>query len=333
MRATVRLLACLVPGLLLIAVPAAQARPAEPRIDVPRATLRASLFCQESVTRATRTPVLLITGTGVDGSEAWPDGLQKGLVGAGVPSCYVNFPRHTTDDVQLAAQYVVAAIRAVARRAERDIAVFGVSQGALLPRFALTYWPSLRRQVTDVVAVAGTQRGTTTFSSMTAACGTSCRFPAAAWQQAAGSQLVRALNRYPDETPGPTAWTTVRSTTDEVVQPTGGPAPASALTGATNLVIQRVCPGRVTNHITTGVDSVSYAVLIDAITHRGPAQTRRLPAGVCRRPFAPQLDPARIRPAIAELYNRALPRTLQGADGGKLLPREPALQAYVRATR
>jgi triacylglycerol lipase len=82
----------------------------------------------------------------------------------------------------------------------------------------------------------------------------------------------------------------VRSTTDEIVQPTGGPHPTAPLKGASNIVIQNVCPGRATTHIGTGVDSVSYAVLIDAITHPGPANVKRLPKGVCAHPYAPGLD-------------------------------------------
>jgi hypothetical protein len=294
--------------------------------------LRSSLFCQESLTHASRTPVLLVTGTGVDGSEAWPDSLQVSLGRAGVPSCYVNFPQHTTGDIQVAVQYLVHATRVVRRRATRDIAVYGVSQGGLLPRLALTYWPSLRAKVSDVVSVAGTQHGTNVFAGLAATCSPNCRLPAAAWQQRAGSELLRALNRRGrDETPGPTSWTTVRTLTDEIVQPTGGPRPTSALAGAANLVIQEVCSGRTTNHIGSGVDSVSYAALRDAISHRGAARASRIDRSVCRRPYAPGLEPERTAAGIADRYARATPRTLFGAEGGVLLPREPRLRRFVRA--
>jgi triacylglycerol lipase len=302
----------------------------EPRIGVPAAKLRASLHCQRSVRDAERTPVLLVTGTGVDGAEAWPAGLQLTLTAAGRPSCYVEFPEHTTADIQVSVQYLVHAIRATARRAGRRIAIYGVSQGGLLPRWALTYWPSLRRLATDVVSVAGTHHGTTIFGSLLSTCGSSCRFTAAAWQQAASAKLQKAIAGYPDETPGRTAWTTVRSLDDEVVQPTSGAHPTSALRGATNVVIQRVCPGRQVSHITTGVDSVSYAALIDAVAHRGPAAPKRFSAGVCDRPFAPVLDEQVTRAGIAALVIRAAARTLNGADGTKLLSAEPPVRAYAR---
>jgi hypothetical protein len=303
----------------------------EPPLHVGASKLRSALFCQESVTRAARTPVLLVTGTGFDGSEVWPDGLQISLRRDGVPSCYVNLPRHTTADIQVSVEYVVHAIRQMRKRSGRVVAVYGISQGGLLARFALTYWPSLRRQVSDVVLVAGTQHGTTAFSSLAESCGVSCRFPAAAWQQAAGSDLLNVLNRRGRrETFGPTSWTTVRTLDDEVVQPTGGAHPTSALRGASNLVIQGICPRRSTNHLGTGVDSVSYAALRDALSHKGPARAARIHRRVCRRPYAPGLDAPRTRAVIDELYRRAGPRTLQGAEGGALLAREPRVRAYVR---
>jgi hypothetical protein len=316
--------AALVPGA------AVAKKPRDPRLDVPAAKLRSSLHCQRAVRNARRTPILLVTGTGVDGTEAWPGSLQLSLTRAGYPSCYVNFPQHTTGDIQVAAEYLVYAMRATERRAGRKIALYGVSQGGLLPRWALTYWPSTRALVSDVVAVAGTQHGTATFGALLSACGTQCAFTAAAWQQASGSNLVKAISRYPDETPGRLGWTTVRSLNDEIVQPVDGPNPTSALRGATNIVIQSVCPGRQDNHITTGSDSVSYAALIDAVTHPGPAKVRRLPSHVCDRPFAPGLDEQTTRAGIQHLYDIATPRTLQGADGGKVVSSEPPVRAYAR---
>ena len=59
-----------------------------------------------------------------------------------------------------------------------------------------------------------------------------------------GSDLLRAINAQPDETPGDVSYTTVRSATDETVQPQTGKHPTSALKGATNVLIQDVCPGR-----------------------------------------------------------------------------------------
>jgi hypothetical protein len=178
--------------------------------------------------------------------------------------------------------------------AGRKFAVFGISQGGLLPRFALTYWPDLRRKVSDVLAAAGTQHGTTVLRGCTPA--TPCT--PANWQQARHSNLLDAINSQPDETPGDMSYTTVRSFADETVQPQGGKHPTSALDGARNILIQDVCPGRATTHIGTAVDSVSFVAFVDAIAHggkgkKGAAKVSRFPDDVCARPYATGLDEGR----------------------------------------
>lgn len=260
---------------------------AEPKLTVPKGKLAAALHCHGDLAGTKKQPIMLVTGTGATGEEAYAIG--KGAFDAfGHPVCDVDFPDFTTADIQTSVQYLVYGIRQEARRAGRPIAVIGISQGGLLPRIALTYWPSLRPKVTDVLAAAGTQHGT----NVGVRCSASRPCPPAGWQQAAGSDLLKALSRQPDETPGPTAWTTVRSANDETVQPQTGKHPASALKGATNILIQSVCPGRTVSHIGTALDSVAFAAFRDALSHPGPAKVSRLPEDVCSHPFAPGLDPA-----------------------------------------
>ena len=88
-------------------------------------------------------------------------------------------------------------------------------------------------------------------------------------------EAARRAQSQPDETPGNVSYTTVRSLTDETVQPQGGRHPTSALEGATNILIQAVCPGRQTTHIGTAIDSVTFAAFADAVAHRGPAKVSR----------------------------------------------------------
>jgi hypothetical protein len=186
----------------------------------------------------------------------------------------------------------------MAERSGRRIAVYGISQGGVLPRMALTYWPSTQRLVSDAVLLAGPQHGVTP-----ATCSDRCT--AADWQLSAGSRLLAALNDG-DETPGDVSYTTVRTRFDEVVQPVEGSHPTSALRGAGNLVVQDVCPGCRTGHAALAVDSVSFAALLDAIGHQGPAKAGRLPADVCAKPFATSLPARTVRDAIAALTTHAL---------------------------
>jgi hypothetical protein len=314
------------PALGALAVTAAvvpTAHAAEPKLTVPRAQLAAALKCTPGVDGATQTPLMLVTGTGASGDEAYAFG--KGAFDAyGAPICWVNFPDNTTADVQVSVQYLVYGLREMSRRASRPIAVFGISQGGLLPRIALTYWPSLRRKVSDVIAAAGTQHGTTVARGCVQqrlAC------TPAVFQQAAGSNFLKALNRRGrDETPGPTSWTTVRSATDETVQPTTGPHPTAALKGATNVLIQSVCPGRQVSHIGTALDSVNFAVIVDAITHPGPAKASRLPADVCAHPYAPGLDETATTNLIAAAQSLTAGRSVSEPT----VRREPKVRAWAK---
>ena len=279
---------------------ASAAAPAGPRLTVPRSELRAALKCHGALEDATTTPLMLVTGTGTTGDQLYA--LAKPSLDAyGHPVCYVNLPDSTTADLQVSVEYLVNGLRREFELAGRKVAVVGISQGGLLARFALTYWPDLRRKVVDVVSAAGTQHGTTVGRDE---CSSATPCVPAGWQQLRGSHLLRAIDGGQDETPGRVSYTTVRSLTDESVQPQTGARPASALVGASNIVIQNVCAGRTTTHVGTATDSVTFAALVDAVRHhgrgrKGAAKVARLPSDVCGHPYAPGLDEATIDAFLA----------------------------------
>jgi hypothetical protein len=64
---------------------AATANAAEPKLTVSRSRLAAALKCTDGVDKATRTPIMLVTGTGVSGDEAYAIG-KPAFDGSGVPS-------------------------------------------------------------------------------------------------------------------------------------------------------------------------------------------------------------------------------------------------------
>ena len=291
-RARRLLLAACISAVGLLTIGSASAFASGPPLTVPQSELDAAVKCPIDPTNAAATPVMLVTGTGASGDQSYLIG--KGAFEAyGHPVCYVNFPDFTTADIQTSVEYLVYGLRKEFFLAQRKVAVIGISQGGLLPRFALTYWPDLRGKVSDAVLAAGTQHGTVLGLG---SCSATSPCPPADWQQIAGSRLLRAINSQPDETPGNVSYTTVRSLSDETVQPQGGRHPTSALDGASNILIQGVCPGRTTSHIGTIVDSVTFQAFTDAVDHggkgkRGAARASRLGAA-CSHPYAPGLNEA-----------------------------------------
>ena len=301
-------------GALAIGAPSAMA--SGPRLTVPQSELDAAFKCPIDPTNAAVTPVMFVTGTGASGDQGYLIG-QDAFEAYGHPVCYVNFPDFTTADIQISVQYLVYGLRKEFALAHRKVAAIGISQGGLLPRFALTYWPDLRKKVSDVVAAAGTQHGT---NIGLGGCTASSPCPPADWQQGKGSHLLRAINSQPDETPGNVSYTTVRSLTDETVQPQGGKHPTSALDGASNILIQGVCPGRTTSHIGTAVDSVTFAAFVDAVARGGKGRSRggqRLPlparcllTSLCDRAERGADDPL---PECRRGHHRR--QSVDGADG------------------
>ena len=170
---------------------ASAAAPAGPRLTVPRSELRAALKCHGALEDATTTPLMLVTGTGTTGDQLYA--LAKPSLDAyGHPVCYVNLPDSTTADLQVSVEYLVYGLRREFELAGRKVAVVGISQGGLLARFALTYWPDLRRKVVDVVSAAGTQHGTTVGRGD---CSSATPCVPAGWQQLRGSRPAQGDRR------------------------------------------------------------------------------------------------------------------------------------------
>ena len=261
-----------------------------PSLSVPQAQLDAALQCTDDVPGAARTPVLLVHGTGSDPDHSFSWNYMPALTALGVPWCAVALPASGMDDIQVAGEYVVNAIRTMYARAGRRIAVFGHSHGGMLPRWALRFWPDTRAMVEDLVGFAPSNHGTDAGI-------VSCVLPCApaAWQQRTGSEFIKALNSYQQTFPG-ISYTVVYSHTDLIVSPNLDDSGRSSLHGGggeiENVAIQDICPLAVSEHVAVGTyDPIAYALAIDALEHAGPADPSRVPSSVCTQVAMPGVDP------------------------------------------
>jgi hypothetical protein len=124
---------------------------------------------------------------------------------------------------------------------------------------------------------------------------------------------------------GPTV-TSIYSDTDEVVWPE---PTASTLPGAANIGLQTLCPGRIVDHATMLADAVGYALVLDALTHPGPAVPGRIAnrPSSCRNLFMPYINPlkaVRVISTIEAFFLHVLVTEPKLTD-------EPALPAYAAA--
>jgi pimeloyl-ACP methyl ester carboxylesterase len=298
-----------------------------PALSVPQADLDASLECSGGVDNATVTPVLLVHGTGSDPDHNFSWNWEPALDKLGIPWCTVALLDHGMADIQVSGEYVVNAIRTMFARSGRKIAILGHSQGGMIPRWALRFWPDTRAMVDDVVGFAPSNHGTDGAHNV---CNPDCS--PAFWQQASGSEFVNAANSF-QETFAGISYTVAYTHTDWVVTPnqdatTGSSSLRTGDGQISNVAIQDICPNDSNEHLAIGtIDNVAYALAIDALEHAGPADPSRIPATVCLQPFQPGVNPATVATDEAD----------SGADLGATIasyphvPAEPQLKCYVFA--
>ena len=114
--------------------------------------------------------------------------------------------------------------------------------------------------------------------------------------------------------------------TDELVQPEA-PSPTSALRSASNvanIAIQDLCPGRPVHHVGLLADAVAFAIVIDALDHKGPADPSRLSASICAQALMPGVSPADVVAGNLTVYGDAVIAFSQHSG----TPAEPPLASY-----
>jgi len=298
-----------------------------PPLSVPVSKLHTALSCTAGVARDSRNPILLVPGTDLDPGPNYSWNYERAFAALHWPYCTVTLPDHTTGDIQTAGEYVVYALRTVAALSHRQVDVLGYSQGGMLPRWALRFWPDTRVLVHDLIALDPSNHGTL---DATATCQQQCS--AADWQQASGAHFMDALNSGAETFAG-IDYTVIYSRTDEIVVPNLDASGSSSLhTGGgqiANIAVQQICPADVSEHLAMGsYDAVGYALVVDALTHSGTADPARIPPTVCASPFQPGVDPS----TFASDYGAYLNAIGQAQQNAPQVPAEPALKCYVFAS-
>ncbi len=318
-------------GLALVPAAAAAAfappsRPGPP-LSVPAGKLAAALNCVGTLRGAAHAPVLLVPGTALNPATDYGYGWEPALSKLGWPYCTVALRGNGMGDIQVAGEYVVSAIRTMHAAYGGRIDIVGHSQGGMVPRWALRFWPDTRAMVDDLVGLSPSNHGTL---DAIPACAQSCA--PAFWQQRSNAAFIAALNSAQETFPG-ISYTNIYTNTDEVVVPNFGPAASSSLSGGsgavTNIAIQSVCPADVTEHLGVGIyDNTAYTLALDALTHPGPASASRVPATTCLSPLMPGIDPG----TFAADYAHTVDSVASTVATSPRTTSEPPLACYVTAT-
>ena len=287
------------------------ADPGPPLTESPDA-LAKTLTCPATF-KGEHQPVLLVHATTETGKRNWGSNFGRVLPTMGYDVCTVELVDEATGDIQLSAERTVYAIRTIHQRTGQRVQVVGHSQGPLEVRWAIKYWPDIRLLVDDLIGIAAPYHG---WRQTDIYCSSAC--VAALWQMRMESKFMGALNSG-DETPGDVSYTSVYTLTDELVQPYS----TAELEGGTNITVQDVCPGRVVEHIEMVFDAATYGLVVDALSHPGPADKTRFDESLCLQRTMPGVTPADLVAGEVDFWTHAPPKL-----GENQLKSEPPLAAY-----
>ncbi|MGH8693613.1 MAG: esterase/lipase family protein [Burkholderiales bacterium] len=242
-----------------------------------------ALKCSTDLTEVTRDPVLLTPAFSTD-QESFGWNYLRQLPALGIPVCSLTIPDHGFGDLQNAAEYVVYAVRKMSEASGRKVILFGHQHGPLDELWALMFWPDIPVRVSSLISLATPYQGTTGAQMI---CALSGNCPPSVWQIATDSQFLHALNDRP--LPAGPAYTSITTLYDELITPQ---PQASHRDGATNIVLQDICPGRLVEHFSILADNLAYALVLDAMEHPGaPANPANLPSSICAGPlFMPGVE-------------------------------------------
>lgn len=306
---------------LVAPAPATAAGSTGPRLTVSKAKLAKALHCTGNFKSGKRAPVLFLHGTTSDAKNNWSWNWDRAMNAAKRPHCDLDSPNGGTGDIQVSAEYVTNAIRVMHKRSGKKISIVGHSQGGMIGRWSLKYWPDTRAMVDDYVGLAPSNHGSESANRTCAAPG-GCA--AADWQQSANSKFLTALNKRHETWPG-ISYTVIATEYDEIV----APALAGFLKPARNVVnttVQKLCPTETVEHFGMAYDNAAWLLGNDALTHKGAAKLSRVNTSTCGDPLMPSVD----RSTFAANGAAAMVNARQNAAKSEDLPAEPKLRRYAR---
>ncbi|KAF2168436.1 hypothetical protein M409DRAFT_65422 [Zasmidium cellare ATCC 36951] len=261
-----------------------ESSPSDPAYSLPESTLLGSIHIPNTFTYGTKPPVILFPGTGVPGGITFAYTYARLL--AKLPYAdplWLNIPDSSLNDAQLTAEHAAYAINYIASLTSHNVTIITFSQGSLNLQWALTFFPSTRPLTNQLIALSPDYHGTVNAALI---CPT---FPnlgctPSVLQQFPSSNFISTLFAHG----GASAYiptTSIRSATDQIVQPQTGPNPSGVLqdernVGVTNYLVQEVCPaspaGTLVTHEGILYNSIAYALTLDALQHGRPAQLSRV---------------------------------------------------------
>jgi hypothetical protein len=127
---------------------------ASPPLQISEQELDAALQCSDGFGSDSGRAVLLVPGATqtVESNFSW--NYIPAFDQAGIPWCAVDLPNSNTGELQASSEYITHAIRKMFRTTGTKIAIVGFSQGGVMPRWSLKFFPDTRDMVEEMIGIA-----------------------------------------------------------------------------------------------------------------------------------------------------------------------------------
>ncbi|KAJ7446716.1 putative lipase [Mycena latifolia] len=249
--------------------------------------LRKSIFIPDGFTNGVKAPLLIIPGTGQPSFMTYSPNLIPVLQDSEFADpVWLNLPGFLLGDAQRSAEFIAYASHYVAALTGKQVTLIAYSQGNIITQWALTFWPSMRKVISDFVALSPAFRGSILVDAGCLPIKDITGCPPAIHQQRLNSNFVNAMRSHGgDSALVPT--TLMFSATDEIAQPQTGDDATALLkdansVGVTPVRVQdsNVCGGKLAGGVATHegmlYHPLTLAMLEDAMTHDGPGDLSRV---------------------------------------------------------
>lgn len=271
------------------------------------AALRQAIYIPSGFTYGSKPPVIFVPGTGSYGGVNFRNNLRKLLTGKSYADpVWLNIPGAMLGDAQTNSEYIAYAINYISAVSKntKQISVISWSQGGLDTQWVFKYWPSTRSVVRDFLPVSPDFKGTVLANALCLSAnsqlGLNPLCPPSVVQQEATSQYVASLRRGGGDSAYVPTTTFYSGFFDEIVEPQQGGGASAFINdarnvGVSNNEVQTVCAGRLGGsfygHAGVLFNPLTYALIVDALTHDGPGLVSRINVNiVCNSYAATGLD-------------------------------------------
>lgn len=323
--------------------PIPSSNPGDPAFSQSQESYQRAIGCPHGIQNLSRGIVLMIPCTSCNAIEVFPQtSFLTDLPKAGFDVCWINLPFQGIGDMQLSGEFVAYAVNYLASLSSiGKINIVTYSQGGSNAQWAITFWPSIRTQIINLITVSAPHKGTLLTDLLCKYLNVIGGCLPSVMQMSQKSKYTSAVNKRMMEDGEQLALvptTSIYTFYDELVFPqVSNSNGVSYLSGASNIAVQEACGKyHLISHFGFMSDMAVYGLVYDALIHGRPTSLETFDRKYCDGHYKILWKlvigiPLNIQLTWRTLFGNPLDRLsrIKKVITFSSLPTEPPLMPYV----